>query len=81
MTKVLAQRRCCLPACSSLHWIHGTENLLDDLHRARPAGGFSAADLVGPGGHVSNTFRFVVGSLPQRLVLSPIRKSMDSASS
>jgi hypothetical protein len=71
MTKVLAQWRCCLYAHSSLHLSYGEENLLDDFHRAGPSSGFSAANMVGPGGHHSHSFFLVVGGLPQRMVLKP----------
>ncbi len=69
MTKVLAQRLCCLRALSGLQLFYGKENLLDDLHRARPASGFSPAALVGPGGDLSHPLCLMVGRLPQRLVL------------
>jgi hypothetical protein len=70
MTKVLARKPCCPPAPANLQLLYGKENLLDDLHRARPAGGFSPADLVGPGCDRSHSLRLMVGRLPQRLVLS-----------
>src|ERR1700685_310010 len=50
--------------------MYGKENLLDDLHRARPASGFCAAPLVGPGIDHPHSVRLMVGRLPQRLVLS-----------
>ena len=71
MTKVLVRQRCCVPARASLQLLYGEENLLDDLHRARPVGGFSPAALVGPGRDHPHPFLFMVGRLPQRVVLSP----------
>jgi hypothetical protein len=46
---------------------------LDGFHRARPAGGFLVADLVGSGRDRSYPIRLMVGGLPQRLVLRPRR--------
>src|ERR1017187_462401 len=70
MTKVLVRQHCCPLAAASLQSLYGAEDFLDDLHRARPAGGFSAATLVGPGRDHSRPFHLLVGRLPQRLVLS-----------
>jgi hypothetical protein len=69
MTKVLARTPCCLWRPADLQSLYGKENLLDDVHRARPAGGFHAAHLVGPGLDDSHPLRLMVGRLPQRLVL------------
>lgn len=68
MTKVLVRPHCCPAAAVTLQLFYGTENLLDDLHGAWAAGGFSAAALVGSGLDVSHPFHLVVGRLPQRLV-------------
>ena len=70
MTKVLARKHCLPLAPARLQLLYGKENLLDDLHSARPAGGFSVAALVGPGLDRSYPLRLMVGRLPQRLVLN-----------
>jgi hypothetical protein len=67
---VLVRQHCCLPASASLESLYGEESLLDNLHRARPAGGLSAADLVEPGRNPSHPLHVMVDCLPQRLVLS-----------
>lgn len=47
------------------------ENILDDLHPARPAGRYRASFLVGLRRHPPNPLRLMVVRLPQRLVLAP----------
>lgn len=63
--------------CSGLQLLRGTKNLLDGLHRPRPARGFPATDLVGPCRDHPHRFLFLVGGVPQRLVLNHNKRLHD----
>jgi hypothetical protein len=67
---VLGRPHQCDPAQILLQLSNGTEDLLDGFYRARPGRRFHTADLVGIGGDFTHPLHFVVGGLPQRLVLT-----------
>jgi hypothetical protein len=58
------------PTREKLQSFHGTESLLDGLHRARPAGGLPAPAMVGVGRDHSDYLHLLVDRLPQRMVLN-----------
>lgn len=69
MTKVPGQTPAASSERAGLQYWNGAENLLDGLYRSWPGGRFPAADLVGIGLDRPHPVHFLVGGLPQRLVL------------
>jgi hypothetical protein len=61
--------QCHIYITAAIQFFHGAKNLLDGLHHSRAVGGFSSSVLVGLFRDDPHTFHFVVGGIPQRLVL------------